>query len=138
MGEQKKSKSDMAREQLKPLEPGERPRPVTVGAVAAFALAVTITLPYLIGVESFGGTKLTQSLPISILLLVAAIGMWRAKYWAVLGFQAYLVILIIVLSLLLVSASSWLSALLVVLAMAASIVMFWSLVKSMARIQMPR
>ena len=64
--------------------------------------------------------------------------MWHARYWAVLGFQTLLALLIVIWSLLLVQAEN-------VLARRWSRsrssrgagTMFWFLVKALARIQMP-
>ena len=66
-----------------------------------------------------------------------AVGLWRARYWAVLGFQTLLALLIVIWSLLLVKAESVLGALLATAIVALAGTMFWFLVKALARIQMP-
>jgi hypothetical protein len=66
-----------------------------------------------------------------------AIGMWRARYWAVLGFQTLLAFAIVIWSLLLIQAENVWGALLAIAIIAAAGTMFWFLVKAMARIQMP-
>ena len=43
-------------------------------------------------------------------MVITAVGMWLTRYWAVLGFQALLALLIIVMSLLLVNAENVLAA----------------------------
>jgi ribose/xylose/arabinose/galactoside ABC-type transport system permease subunit len=66
-------------------------------------------------------------------------GMWRARYWAVLGFQMLLVFLIFsaVFGLLIQAASvAQFAATLGLLAVAGSF--FYFMVKAMARIQMPQ
>lgn len=133
----RKSKSDLAREQLEPLAPGERPVAVTVAAIVALLAAISSVLPYLLGSDSVAGARLSSAVPLAILLLVAAVGMWRVQYWAVLGFQAYLVIVILLLSLLLLRAENWYSAGVAAGMMALAGALFWFLVRAMARIQMP-
>jgi len=63
--------------------------------------------------------------------------MWRARYWAVLGFQALLALLILVWSLFLVRAESLLGVLVAIAVIGLAGTLFWFLVKALARIQMP-
>jgi hypothetical protein len=67
-----------------------------------------------------------------------AYGMWKARYWAVLGFQALLVIVLIAGSLALIQAGSWLPAIGTTLLIAAAGAMFYFMIRAMARIQMPQ
>jgi hypothetical protein len=133
-----RSKDDRARDELEPLGEGERPRAVTIGAVIAAALAISNVVLYAAGAEP-GGTRPTAAgtFLFAALLLVMAAGMWYARYWAVLGFEALLAVLIIVMSLLLVRAENLVSFLFAASIIAASGTLFWFLVKSLARIQMP-
>src|SRR4051812_49367128 len=88
-------RNQAAREALEPLAEGERPTVVTVGAVLAGALALSIVIGYLAGVEVSGERpKLPQVIAPALLMGVMSWGMWRARYWAVLGFQLILVFLI--------------------------------------------
>ena len=64
-------------------------------------------------------------------------GLWRARYWAVLGLQTMLVFLIIVWSFLLLKAANVLAVVISVAVIAAGATLFWFLIKAMARIQMP-
>ncbi len=73
----------------------------------------------------------------SVILLVVAWGMWRARYWAVLGMQTLLAITIIFAALGLVTATDAWAALLLAAIICAAGTLFWFLVKAMARIQMP-
>ena len=69
---------------------------------------------------------------------VMAYGLWRARYWAVLGFQAILVLLISAATLGLVSAGSARRSSIGNLALIAIAgTLFYFMVKAMARIQMP-
>jgi hypothetical protein len=71
------------------------------------------------------------------ILAVAAWGLWRARYWAVLGFQAILALNIIVMALLLVRASSLAGVAIALAVVVSAGWLFWKLVRAMARIQMP-
>lgn len=127
------------REGLEPLAEGERPLVVTIGAVVAALVCVSIVVGYLAGVQVEGDKpNLAQVLAPALIMGVMAWGMWRARYWAVLGFQLLLVFLILSAVLgLAVRASSvaQFAATLGLLAVAGTF--FYFMVKAMARIQMP-
>jgi hypothetical protein len=125
-----------ARARLEPLAPGERPAPVTVAAIAAALLGVLNVVLYLAGVR-VAHTTLAGTVGVGVLLLVAAAGMWRARYWAVLGFEVLLAITCIRAALSLLVASTVTGAIRAVLVMGFSGVLFWKLIRAMARMQMP-
>ena len=129
-----------AREALEPLADGERPLVVTVGAVLSALLALSILGGYLAGVEVDGEKpRLAQVLAPALLMGIMSWGMWRARYWAVLGFQLLLVFLIFsaVFGLLVQAASvAQVAVTLGLLAVSGSF--FYFMVKAMARIQMPQ
>ena len=127
-----------ARAKLVPLAPGQRPPAVTVAAVIALALGIGNLIAYAAGMTIDGKRPGVVSIAIpSVITLVAGVGMWRAKYWAVLGFQALLGILICYLALLLIRASNLLGVLVPIAIIVPAGFLFWKLVKSLARIQMP-
>ena len=126
---------DMARKKIKPLRKGERPRTVTVAAIVATLLALSMIVPYLLGSNAIGRVGPGLSIPLATLLLITAIGIWKVRYWALLGFQAYLALSIVVLSLVLVTATSWYMAIATLTLILIVGGLFWSLVKSLARIQ---
>jgi hypothetical protein len=129
----RRSRDDVARERLVPLEEGERPRAVTVAAVLAGLIAVANVIG-----AAVGGSEAAGALPFAVLMAVAAAGMWRSRYWAVLGFQVILALTAIFsLLFLLVAAEHAVDILVAVVALALSGTMFWFLVKALARIQMP-
>ena len=68
---------------------------------------------------------------------VAAWGTWRARYWAVLGMQAILAILILLFGVLVFAASNVVTVIIALAVIAPAATLFWFLVKSLARIQMP-
>lgn len=135
---ERRSKDDLARERLESLEEGERPRAVTVAAIVCALLGLSNLIGWIAGIEIRGRSfSAGEVLPQVAVMLVAAVGMWRARYWAVLGFQAILAILIILMSLLLLRADNLLAVIVALTIMGAAGTMFWFLVKSLARIQMP-
>ena len=129
----KPSKDDIAREALVPLPEGERPLVVTIGAVVAALIAVANVIGAVVG-----GSRAAGALPFSVLMGVAAVGMWRARYWAVLGFQVILLLTVLSsLVFLFVAAADPLDILISLVAFVLSGTMFWFMVKALARIQMP-
>lgn len=128
-----------AREALQPLAEGERPGVVTVAAALCGLIALSIVGGYLAGVEVEGEKPhLAQVLAPALIMGTMAWGMWRARYWAVLGFQLVLVFLIfsaVVGLALQASTVPQFAATLALLAVAGTL--FFLMVKAMARIQMP-
>lgn len=128
-----------AREALQPLAEGERPTVVTIAAALCAAIAASIVVGYLAGVEVDGQKpRLAQVVAPALIMGTMAWGMWRARYWAVLGFQLVLVFLIFsaVFGLALqASTLPQIAATLGLLAVAGTF--FFFMVKAMARIQMP-
>jgi hypothetical protein len=128
-----------AREALDPLAEGERPTVVTVGAVVAALVALSIVGGYLAGVKVNGEVpKLPQVLAPAMIMGIMAWGMWHARYWAVLGFQLILVFLIFSAFFGLVVGASSVGQIVGTLALlAVAGTFFYFMVKAMARIQMP-
>jgi hypothetical protein len=140
--ERSRARDEEARAALKPLTPGERPLAVTIGAVAASALALANLISLVLGYNAAEdtlspGSEVTGSIITTALLGLVAWGMWRARYWAVLGMQTLLGLTMIVCALALLTAINLWAFLLVLILLAASGTLFWFLVKAMARIQMP-
>jgi hypothetical protein len=131
-------KNVAVREALVPLAAGERPKAVTVGAAVAAALGVVNLALYAAGFEIDGERpQIVGVLAFSALMLTAAWGMWNVRYWAVLGMQALLGLLIVIFSLVLVTARNVWGVLLVLAIVVPAGTLFWFMVKAMARIQMP-
>jgi hypothetical protein len=142
------ARNQAAREALDPLEPEERPTVVTVAAVISAALALGTVLAYALGLEvgevdDFGnetGEAKPSVFPTVVstaVLSIMAYGLWRARYWAVLGFQTILVLVIVVAVLGLVQVTEVPRALAFAAILAFSSVLFYRMIKAMARIQMP-
>jgi cellobiose-specific phosphotransferase system component IIC len=132
-------RNQAAREALAPLAEGERPAVVTFGAILAALIALSIVVTYAAGVKVNGSTPhfTAVAAPVGV-LGVMAWGMWRSRYWAVLGFQVILVFLIFTAVYgLLVEATSVTEFAVTIGLLAVSGTLFWLMVKAMARIQMP-
>ena len=137
-----RAKDEEARAALKPLRSGERPTAVTVGAVVAVALPVANLVALAFGYNASEnavspGSEVTGSILTTLILVVVAYGMWKARYWGVLGMQTLLALTLITASLALLFANSVWAALLLALIIAGAGTLFWFLIKAMARIQMP-
>ena len=127
------------REALTPLADGERPTVVTIGAVVAGLIAISIVGGYLAGVKVNGETpKVPQIAAPALIMGVMSWGMWRARYWAVLGFQLILVFLIFSAVYGLALQAATIGQILATLGLlAVTSTFFYFMVKAMARIQMP-
>ena len=135
-----RAKDDAARARLVPLDEGERPLAVTIAGVVALVLAVgNLVLGYIAGLEIQGEEASPAGVGLfAVVMLVAAYGCFKVRYWAVLGMQALLGLTILLFSLLIIRAES-IGALAIGLAvLLGSGTLFWFLIKSMARIQMPQ
>jgi cation transport ATPase len=140
--ERSRARDDAARAALRPLRPGERPTAVTVGAIVATGLALANLLALVFGYNSgedtlSPGTEITGTLLVTGVLAILAYGMWRARYWAVLGLQTLLALTMIAAALALLTAVNLWAVVLVLLILFSSGTLFWFLIKAMARIQMP-
>jgi hypothetical protein len=130
-------RNEAIREGLEPLAPGERPRAVTVAAVVSTLGVVVLLVGYATGLiehRKGGGAGIASSV---VILGLAAWGLWRGRYWAVLGFQALLALNIVVMCVLLVRASSLLGVAIALVVILGGGTLFWKLVRAMARLQMP-
>jgi hypothetical protein len=130
-------RDEEARARLEPLVAGERPPAVTVAAVVATVFAVANVVGLVVGYDPDEGGKTASTALQSVVLVILAVGMWRARYWAVLGMQALLAISIVLGALFLLGSNTWAAAGLAVAIIGSAGTLFWVLVKAMARIQMP-
>jgi hypothetical protein len=133
-----REKDEAARAALEPLQPGERPWPIVVSAVLAASFAVANVVLVLAGWEVDGGRPVASGLVFAAVMLAAAVGMWRLKYWAVLGWEVLLGVTFIGAMLSLLRASNLAGAVIAVAVMLLTGPLFWLMIRQMARIQMPR
>jgi hypothetical protein len=133
------ARNEQAREALDPLREGERPLVVTIGAVVSGLIALSIIGAYAFGAEVDGERpRFVQVLAPTLLMGLMSWGMWRARYWAVLGFQVVLLFLILGAAVgLLQAVNAWqfVGRTLILVVSGAG---FFYMVKALARIQMPK
>jgi len=132
------------RAELTPLAPGERPASVTVGAVIAAVLFTANVVLFAVGTvstKSIGatrtGTLTAPAVIYGLLMLVFAAGMWRTRYWAVLGFMVMLLITILAATLALMRASNLLGFVIPLVVIGGAGTLFYKLIRALSRIQMP-
>ncbi len=126
---------------LKPLEPGERPWPITVGAILALLTGAAQLVLFIAGVKlKVAGTtaKAGSTIVFGVMMFICAGGMWFRKYWAVLGFMAILGITVAYFALALIKASNVLGFAIGIAGVAIGGFLFCKLVRVLSRIQMPQ
>jgi hypothetical protein len=129
-----RERDDAVRASLEPLAPGERPGAVTVAAVVAALLGVSLIVQVLVVDDA----DVDGLLIFAAVMFVAAAGMWKALYWAVLGFEFFLGLTLVFAAVSLMFASNVRGAILAVVVLGLAGTLFWKLVRAMARIQMPK
>jgi hypothetical protein len=126
---------------LTPLRPGERPWVITVGAALAALNGLVQLVLFVAGVKLkvAGSRPATFSVILfALLMFICAGGMLRMRYWAVLGFQALLAIVILTFALVLVRASSLLGVVVSLAVVGIGGFLFYKLVRVLSRLQMPK
>jgi hypothetical protein len=121
---------------LAPLAPGERPPALLVAVVVCVLLAAGVIIGALTvhDLSRHGGSAPGAAV-LAVVLVLLAQGMYRRRYWAVLGFEALLTFQLLVTALALVVASTILAAVLCTLSIVLGGWLFWKLIRVMARIQ---
>ncbi len=126
---------------LTPIRPGERPWVITVGAILAALNGLVQLILFLSGVKlKVAGTRPAafSVIAFAVLMFVCAAGMWRMRYWAVLGFQALLAIVILTFGLVLVRANSAVGAVISLAVVLIGGFLFYKMVRVLSRLQMPK
>jgi hypothetical protein len=133
---QQRAREQRARAELRPLGANERPVAllVAVAVCALLALGVVIGAASVHDLSRHGGS-LPAGVFLALVLGALALGMYRRRYWALLGFQALLAFQILVTSLALVVASTLLAAGVCLLSVVLAATLFWKLVRVMGRVQ---
>jgi CHASE2 domain-containing sensor protein len=129
-----RERDDAIRASLEPLEPGERPGAVTVAAIVATVLGLLLVAQALLDDDA----EVRGLLIFAAVMFVAAAGMWKAQYWAVLGFEFFLGLTLVFAAVSLMFAGNVLGVVYSLAILTGSGVLFWKLVRAMARIQMPK
>lgn len=126
---------------LTPLAPGERPWSLRIAVLLALLIGVGDLVELLVGGRvKFGSTHTSVGsvLVFSAVMLVCAGGMWRLRYWALLGFQALLGFVILFFSLALIRASNVAGFLIPIAVIGGGGTLFYKLVRVLSRLQLPR
>jgi hypothetical protein len=126
---------------LAPLGPGERPWPLKIAALIALLIGAGDLIVVIIdGSFRVGGAHTAPGgvVVFSVLMLVCAWGMWQLRYWAVLGFQAILVFVVLIFSLLLLRANNLLAVVAGLVVVGGGGYLFYKLVRVLSRLQMPK
>ncbi|MGI8557082.1 MAG: hypothetical protein ACR2ND_02035 [Solirubrobacteraceae bacterium] len=129
--------ADAARARLEPLTPTDRPAPLLIAIALVMLLGLINTALYFAGTKIQGKHPGAGVLAFSLVMFVAGIGMYQLRYWAVLGFQALLALIVLVFGLFLVRASNIEALVLSVAVIGLGGWLFWKMVSVMARIQLP-
>jgi len=133
-----RERDESIRAGLQPVAPGERPRALAVASGAAVLIAAAVVAGAATGNDlSDRGGSWAGAAAIAAVLLVAAAGMWTKRYWAVLGFEAFLAFQILMSALALIVASSWYAVLICLVIIGLSGWLFWKLIRVMGRLQVP-
>lgn len=125
------------RANLEPLAAGERPWPLLASALVASALVIA-NLVLVIGGIKVTGTRAGSEIAYVVVMSMCAYGLWRARYWAVLGFMVLLLLTILQFAVLLVRASNALGVAFAVVVVGGGGFLFFKLVRVLSRIQLPR
>jgi len=130
------AREEQARAALQPLAEHERPRALLVAIAVCAVLAVAVLIGALTvhDLSSKGGS-LPGAIFLAVILALLAQGMYRRRYFAVLGFEALLAFQILVTSLALIVASTLLAAAVCLVGIGLGGWLFWKLVRVMGRIQ---
>ncbi|HWC87975.1 MAG TPA: hypothetical protein VG388_15685 [Solirubrobacteraceae bacterium] len=125
---------------LTPYAEGERPWPIVVSAIVAALFGAFNLVSLLVGAKlRVGGQKPGAAgvLLFALVMFVCAGGMWRMRYWAVLGFQALLVLVLLTFAVLLIKVSNLAGLVVCVVGLTVGGFLFYKLVRAMGRMQVP-
>jgi hypothetical protein len=130
------TRDERLRDELAPLGPGERPPALRVAVVVCGLLGVGVIVGAVTvhDLSRHGGSA-PGAVFLAAILALLAVGMYRRRYWAILGFEALLAFQLIVTSLALVVASTIVAAVLCLLSVGLGGWLFWKLIRVMGRIQ---
>jgi hypothetical protein len=138
-GERSERRNAAVRATLKPIAPDERPWPVTVSAALAGLIGLGNLVAYAAGAKVGGKHPAAGGIILfSLLMIICAVGMWRLRYWAVLGFMGLLAIIVTLFALLMIEASNLLGLIVPAVIIAVAGFLFIKLVRVLSRIQMPK
>jgi MFS family permease len=133
-------RNEAVRATLKPYGPGERPWAITVSALLAAGFGTYNLVAFLLGDKlRLDGQKPGTAgvLLFALVMFACAGGMWRMRYWAVLAFEALLVLVILAFAVLLIRVSNLAGLAVCVVGLGVGGTLFYKLVRAMSRMQVP-
>lgn len=134
-----RERNEQIRAGLEPFAPGERPAAVSVAAALMLLLAVANVALYAADVEVQGEKPgLLAVLAFAAIMVAGATALWRMQYWAVMGFQVLLGVSLVIAGLSLALASNLEAAALCVGILGLGGWLFWKLIRTLARLQIPQ
>jgi hypothetical protein len=134
------ARNEAVRATLTPYAPGERPWPIVVSSVLAVGFGAFNLVSFLLGTKlRVGGQKPGTAgvLLFALVMFVCAGGMWRMRYWAVLGFEFLLVLVLLTFAVLLIKVSNVVGLVVCLAALTVGGILFYKLVRAMGRMQVP-
>jgi hypothetical protein len=123
---------------LTPLAPGEHPPALKAAIVVAILLALSNLVAFALGADVPGSGSRAGGLVFVAVMALAAWGMWRQRYWAVLGFATLMALITVAFTLLVLIASNVLAVVVCVAFAVSAGWLFWKLIRVMARLQAPQ
>lgn len=134
------ARNEVVRATLEPFAPGERPWPVTVCAILAVTVGGYNLVSFLVGANlAIVGSRPGAAgiILFAIVMFGFALGLWRMRYWAVLGFEALLVILLLIAAMLLITVSNLAGLAVCLGGLIFGGLLFYKLVRALGRMQVP-
>ncbi len=130
--------NEAVRAGLKPLGENERPRALLVAVALTGVIGLANVVLFLAGVEVDGRAPSAGGvIGFAGLMFVMSWGMWAKRYWAILGFQALLALIVVVFALFLPTASNLEAVGVCLVVVGLGGWLFWKLVRVLSRVQMP-
>lgn len=130
--------NEAVRAGLKPLGPDERPPALLVAVALTGLVGLANVVLYLAGVEVDGRAPSAGGvIGFAGLMFLMSWGMWGKRYWAILGFQALLALIVVVFALFLPTASNLQAVLVCAAVVGLGGWLFWKLVRVLSRVQLP-
>lgn len=130
--------NEAVRAGLKPLGDTERPAALLVAIGVTLFLGLGNLLSFLLGFKVDGKTPPASGvISFASIMFIMAWGMWTRRYWAILGFQALLALIVVVFALFLPTASNLEAVGVCLVIVGLGGWLFWKLVRVMSRVQMP-
>jgi len=132
-------KDEAIRAGLVPLAPDEHPLALRVAIGVALFIALSNVVLVVAGYElkEDGSGTAAGAYIFAAVMLAAAWGMFKHRYWAVLGFQTVLAITVIIAGLSLLVASNLAAVALCLGVLLLGGLLFWKLVRVLSRMKMP-